>query len=69
VQHLQRCSSAGLCSELANGSSNRHIADQTTAIPLVGLGGHVRGLLCAGMLFGYAMREFSGHWGRVRPGP
>jgi hypothetical protein len=37
VQHLQRCSSAGLCSELANGSSNRHIADQTTAIPLVGL--------------------------------
>ena len=56
------------CSELANGS-NRHIADQTTAIPLVGLGGHVRGLLCAGMLFGYAMREFSGHWGRVRPEP
>ena len=61
MQHLQRCSWAGLCSELANGSSNRQIADQTTAIPLVGLGGHVRGLLCAGMLLGYAIREFSGH--------
>lgn len=46
MQHLQRCSSAGLCSELANGSSNRHIADQTTAIPLVGLGGHARTPLC-----------------------